>query len=513
MLNLFGGWHFLTHNCPIDLSGDEAQYWTWSRQLDWSYYSKGPLIAYLIRGSCTLLGNTMPAVRAPALVLAAGTSVCTYWLTRKLFGSDRLALGTFVLGGVVPLYLAGGTLMTIDSPFFFCWAATTCFAAKAIWDRAAWAWVAAGVFVGLGFLAKYAMLLWLPSLFLFLLVDRRGRSGWIWATTIIPLVMTTPVIVWNARHGWASLHHVATQTGTNTTGGFWRGNLLEFVGTQIGLINPALAVVLGAAVVHTVRDRGRDDPARGQRVFLICIGLPFFALCLLDSLRTKVQANWPAPAYFTLLILVAAFLGSHLKTWRGWLIGAVVFGGVVQLLLSGQSVLYPAAAWVDRRYPRAPGPGGQPRLRITPSNFDPMFKLRGIADPFASTVSAAFHQLPPGSFILCEDYQDASQLSFYVQGQPKTYFVGSYWTDPIKRRRFTQYDMWPDRRLDQPGLIGRDAIYIGTIYYEPLRASFDSIEKVTAVVVRRDGLPIRSFEVWRCHGFHGIHRPAGSGSF
>src|SRR4029079_2305416 len=60
--------YYLHNNCPIDLSGDEAQYWDWSRHLDLSYYSKGPLIAYIIRASCAIFGDTMPAVRYPALV-------------------------------------------------------------------------------------------------------------------------------------------------------------------------------------------------------------------------------------------------------------------------------------------------------------------------------------------------------------------------------------------------------------------------------------------------------------
>src|SRR6478736_6713967 len=47
---------FLASDCPLDLSPDEAHYWDWSRHLDWSYYSKGPLIAYLIRAGCELAG-------------------------------------------------------------------------------------------------------------------------------------------------------------------------------------------------------------------------------------------------------------------------------------------------------------------------------------------------------------------------------------------------------------------------------------------------------------------------
>src|SRR5262249_34736866 len=99
--------HYLLDNCPIDLSPDEAQYWDWSRHLDLSYYSKGPLIAYIIRASCAIFGNTMQAVRYPALLLGVGTSLVTYLLTRKLFGSERLALGAVLLFHFVPMFIAG----------------------------------------------------------------------------------------------------------------------------------------------------------------------------------------------------------------------------------------------------------------------------------------------------------------------------------------------------------------------------------------------------------------------
>src|SRR5215204_1389273 len=97
---------FLTRDCPIDLSGDEAQYWDWSRRLDLSYYSKGPLVAYIIRASCAVFGDTMPAVRLPALVLGTGTLVVTYLLARKLFASDRVGLGAVLLFHVVPMFVA-----------------------------------------------------------------------------------------------------------------------------------------------------------------------------------------------------------------------------------------------------------------------------------------------------------------------------------------------------------------------------------------------------------------------
>ena len=82
---------YLTADCPLDLAPDEAHYWDWSRHLDWSYYSKGPGIAWLIRLSCELFGplsawltgNEMPAVRqqhavAAQLAAVAGARECPH---------------------------------------------------------------------------------------------------------------------------------------------------------------------------------------------------------------------------------------------------------------------------------------------------------------------------------------------------------------------------------------------------------------------------------------------------
>ncbi len=525
-LNFYSTWHFLTHACPVDLSGDEAQYWDWSRNLDLAYYSKPPMVAYIIRGSCAVLGDTMPAVRFPALLLAVGTSLCTYWLTRKLFGSERLALGAFLLGGIIPMFAAGGMLMTIDPPMYFFWALATCFAAVAIFDDRNWAWPVAGVVAGLGVLTKYNVLFWPLFVLLFLALDCTGRSklktAGPWVMTGITLLFLTPAVVWNIRHDWVSLRHVSTQIGASTATISSRGNTLEFIGSQLAAINPAVAVLMAGAIAYVVGSWSRNDPRRRQIRYLTLIGGAWLIVCLLDSVVTKVQVNWPAPAYFTLLILTAYFIVNRWQTvqtwkpWRGWFYGAIAFGLAVQPIIHDLTMLYPVAGWVNRTFPRKPGPDGKPRLRVNPVALDMEHKLRGIADPFATTVDAELKSLPPGAFVLCEAYEDASELAFYVSGRPKTYFAGSYWTDieldgkPI-RRRWTQFDLWPDRQLDRPELIGKDAVYVGTMAYAPLRQSFDAVERRPDITVKIRGVDVVTWTVWKCHGFKGMHRPPGEG--
>jgi len=54
---------FIVFNSPLGLHGDEAQYWSWSQNLDWGYFSKPPLIAWIIAISTSLFGQAEWAIR------------------------------------------------------------------------------------------------------------------------------------------------------------------------------------------------------------------------------------------------------------------------------------------------------------------------------------------------------------------------------------------------------------------------------------------------------------------
>ena len=51
------------HISPIELSVDEAQYWHWSRNIDFGYFTKPPFIAWMIAFSTLIFGNEEWAIR------------------------------------------------------------------------------------------------------------------------------------------------------------------------------------------------------------------------------------------------------------------------------------------------------------------------------------------------------------------------------------------------------------------------------------------------------------------
>ena len=441
-----------------------------------------------------------------------------------------------------------------------------------------------GVAVGLGLLAKYGMFLWFVPMFLFLATDRQSRpflrSGWLWSMVAVSLLFLTPVAIWNAKHRWVSALHVTTQTGMSSSAKFDPMNALELIGGQIGVIGPGLVVMMIAAVLYAINPAvpARVGPAGNQRKprfqprmrsdgpepyvrqmrFLMWFGVGFLLPCVLASFLTKVQVNWPAPAYFSLMILTTYFISTrlrHRRTWKGWrwwFYPAVFFGLLMMPIAHDTEVLYPLVRWVNNKaaaWRTLPGNGVRPWVgRHLPEDgidvraIDVGARAKGwqqIGDVFSDELADNVPPKPfgvvrkplgPNAFILCEDYQQTAQTAFYVRGQPKTYYAGSYYKDDPKRH--TQYDLWPDRNLEPPNhLIGANAIFLGHSFRPPsdIAEAFERVEgdyltvkrarrtwlwpllvvehRSINVEVVRDGLPVRTFRYFRCYGFKGMQRP------
>ena len=62
------------HFSMVDLFYDEAQYWSWSRDLALGYYTKPPLLAWVIAGAEHVCGSAEWCVRAPSPLFYAGTT-------------------------------------------------------------------------------------------------------------------------------------------------------------------------------------------------------------------------------------------------------------------------------------------------------------------------------------------------------------------------------------------------------------------------------------------------------
>src|ERR1700712_3150606 len=70
----------------FDLVGDESYYWDWGRHLDWGYFSKPPMIGWLMGVVGRVSGDTEWGVRLASLLLGSISLWLLYRLTDTLFG-------------------------------------------------------------------------------------------------------------------------------------------------------------------------------------------------------------------------------------------------------------------------------------------------------------------------------------------------------------------------------------------------------------------------------------------
>jgi len=491
---------FLTCDCPLDLAPDEAHYWDWSRHLDWSYYSKGPLVAYLIRCSTTVFGTTMPAVRLPAVLCGSLLLASLYVLTVQVWNDRRLGLGVVALALTLPPISAGATLMTIDSPYTCCWGWALVLGHRAVVSGSRWAWPLCGVVVGLGILAKYTMLLWLGSFALFLAATPACRRL-LWqprfgALCTLAGLACVPVLIWNLQHDWISLRHVAGQTGLQRQAVRWTGPV-SFLAVQFVLL---LGLWFVAWVAGLIRYRPVTGCEIGPR-YLWWMSVPTFAVFLGASLKTAGEPNWPAAAYLSGLVLAVAWLAEQFRgpsaaCRRSVGAGLATACGLGLLL----NLAVHRAEWV--RPWLLPFAGQVAESNPLPARrIDPTCRLRGwrFLAREVDRLRDELGQQGQEPILAGAAWTIPGELAFYCRGNPPVYSLGRAAGD-----RHSQYDLWrPNPLADAEDFAGRTMIVIGEIS-PTLRQAFERVDPPRVLLFAENGLGIARWTVTVCRGFRAV---------
>jgi undecaprenyl-diphosphatase len=481
-ISLFRIYYIMTG--PLDLGPDEAHYWEWSRRPDLSYYSKGPAIAYFIAFGTSLLGNTPLGVRIMAVVFSGLSSLLLYLITRDMvrdhvsnsggrYQGDISPLLSAVTLQFIPLFSAYGVIMTIDSPLIFFWSLSLYLFYRAQKGRqggALWLWVLTGLAVGAGLLTKYTMAFFLLSAFIYLIISRERRGLLVspgpWIGVLISIFCFAPVLIWNYQHEWVTFLHTAGQAKLSEGLKIRPERFIQFIGSQAGVLSPLVLIFLLMSLF-----RIRKRIINGELLFWFSI--PVFLFFCVKSLQGKVQANWALPAYISGIIALSIYtvrFRAELKRYTR------------VLLLCGY--ILSAGMTVISHYPS---------ILHLPPGMDPTVRLRGWAE-LGKEVSRISGKMRRPYFIFSDSYQVASELAFYVEGNPVTYCINL-------GRRMNQYDLWPGIE----GLLGHNAIYV--TYREelpdPVGDAFEGCDK-KRFEVKEKGRVIKRTSIFLCRGFKGM---------
>jgi len=318
----------------VDLFFDEAQYWAWSRELAFGYFSKPPLLAWTITLAEHICGSSEACIRAPAPILYFGTSLLVYAVAQQLYDTRTAFYAALTIA------LATGTafsarIISTDVPLLFFWALALLAYVKLLGGGGMRWGVVLGIALGLGLMAKYAMIYFLLGITLATWLDRDARmlvrSPALWLALPIALIVVAPNILWNIDNGLATFRH----TGDNIQGGGIALNPLkglEFIAAQFIVFGPVVFAVLLGSIARI----GSAALSRADRMML-AFALPPLVLVTATGFVTRALANWAAPAFISAAVVVVAILVRR-RAWK-WLALSLAIGIVAQAaLLTGDTL-------------------------------------------------------------------------------------------------------------------------------------------------------------------------------
>lgn len=466
-------------SATLELAGDEAYYWVWSRHLDYGYYSKGPGIAWIIRAGTAILGDTEAGVRLFAGLFSVGSNLLLFDLARRMFGA-RTGFWTVVVAATIPMFIAGSMLMTIDPASVFCWLAAAWFAWRAGQDRRAWGWAAAGLCIAAGLLCKFTNAAQLISFAIYAAwaaAPRAGRPVRGVATAIaLAALGLVPVVLWNMQHGWITFQHLQHRGALDEPFHFHFGELLGFLGSQAGAFSP----LYFAGLLWAVGRRDWNGPQADAHRFLVAHIAPLVLGYSVLSLNGEWEANWTAPALATApLLLTGSWLAAIRRRpfLRRWAVAAVGVGVAVTALL--HAVVATPWAFGHGRFRRIGGAENLARAHVAPA-----MKETG------------------ASFVIGGNYQLASLMAFYVPGHPDVFLPDrgvvenqfSFWPSYLDRTNATaiHVDKWPDPPKSDPTRT------TAPVLPSELRKQFTAVEMAGDVWTAYRGRTMRHYALHIC---------------
>lgn len=280
---------------------DELYYWAWAQKLRLSYYDHPPMVAYIIRFTTGIFGNTLFGLRMGGFL---SSFIVLFTLSRLC---EKKNLLTLLL--LTPLFFFGGLLITPDTPFILFWTLyaywlTTINRVFSEWSDDPVArvyrsapipyirWTIGGILLGLGLLSKYSMFLSIPCGAL-VLFSRYRLSSWFKGYAfhiILALAIASPIFIFNKQHDFEPLKYQWAHTMAQSSWGHFWG----FIGTQVLLVG-ALPFLMVPWILGQLKNLNSNFRMHACLIFFLAP----LAFILFQAMRKHLEANWGLMAYIT----------------------------------------------------------------------------------------------------------------------------------------------------------------------------------------------------------------------
>lgn len=201
IVHLFAGARYGFHR-------DELLTYSNARDLEWGYVVYPPLTAFLARIELVLFGTSLIGYRCFAAIACGLTTVLTGLMARSMGGGRRAMLIAAFGASIGGAVFFTGSFMSYMSFDLLWWVATAWCVVRILESGDPRWWLGAGAFIGLGLMTKYTMAFFALAILVAMLLTpnrRLFRSPWFWVGVALALLIVSPNLWWQYRHGFAGL--------------------------------------------------------------------------------------------------------------------------------------------------------------------------------------------------------------------------------------------------------------------------------------------------------------------
>ncbi len=331
----------------FSLYGDEAQYWLWSQELDFGYYSKPPLLAWFLSAHIFLFGSSFFSLKMFPLLVYFFVFFTFYRLCLELNLSKNNSVVCSISFLSIPAVSVSSFLISTDLLLLLFWGLAMIVVLKIKTNGSLINFILLGGFLGFAFLAKYAAIYFLLSFLILVLIDKgmlvtlKKNKAHFFVFVLTFLLVVFPNIYWNINNGWVTLYHTADNTNLKNLN-------LNFYEPLIFLISQIfmLGIVLFLSFLYMLRSFRLDFENR----YLLIFSLPIVFIVLIESFLVRANANWAAPALISFFILMYRLVAASsnrlimINFAANCLVGVFLF---VSILISSNLKVFERIRGVD----------------------------------------------------------------------------------------------------------------------------------------------------------------------
>ena len=300
---------FAIISTPLELSADEAQYWLWSKELNWGYFSKPPMIAWLIHVSNNIFGDYDYSIRIFAPLIHGINALVIFRLSQEINDNYLAHFLSSLIWLTLPIVGVGSFLMSTDTPLMLIWTTSLLVTVKAYNSDNLFLWNLAGLIAGLALYAKYAALYLPLGLIIFYIINFQNEKNiklrGLFLFVLNFIIVSLPNVIWNYFNNFHTINHLSSNAVIDAPSYSLFGSL-TFLIAQVAILGPLLFIVFLLTAYNIKR-------LNKLSIFLLYFIFPVYILMFIQGFFSEANANWAASALPAITILCGYFLSKRIK--------------------------------------------------------------------------------------------------------------------------------------------------------------------------------------------------------